>query len=412
MTIYSFIKKTFNTWNTPTALAITGNPSVRAVNEQNALTLATVWACVRLISESIASLPCGVFERDAEGDKIPVENEISRILQKSPNADMSPFNYMQAVMAQKLLWGNSYSLKHYRGSGANKKLVSLELLRPDLMSIRDNKDGSFAYLYSDPWGQKEYSEDEILHVKGFSLDGRIGLSVIAYARLTLGNSMAMEESMTQLYLNGMRPGGALSTDHILKADQRTQIRESVAEQVAGVSKTGGLIVLEAGMKYQAFTMPPADLQTLESRAFSVEEICRWFGVPPSLIGHTEKTTSWGTGLEQINIGFLTYTLTPHIKNTEQEFWRSLFSATERLKQFAEFNVEGFMRADSKGRAALYSSATQNGWMTRAEVRRKENLPYKEGSDELTVQSAQINLDDLEKLHNNAVDNPEPEQESV
>lgn len=365
--------------------------SGKSVTVTTALALSTVWSCVRLISESIASLPCNVFSNDSYGDKVLArDNELYRILHKSPNADMTSFDFWQALIASRMLWGNAYCLKTFRGRGSDRKLVSIELLRPDLMSIKCHDDGRITYVYNDLYGQEEYTEDQIIHFKGFSLDGRIGLSTISYARNTFASSMAQEETSGKLFSNGMRPGGALTLPNVLKSEQREQIRASISEQVGGVSKTGGMIILEGGMTYTPLSIKPEDAQMLESRAFSVEEICRWFGVPPSLIGHTEKSTTWGTGIEQINLGFLTYTLQPIIKSIEQELKKSLFSAGSDL--FAEFSVEGFLRSDSTGRAALYSSAAQNGWMSREEIRRKENLPYVKGSEALTVQAALVPLD--------------------
>ena len=376
-----------------TALAISGeNYSGKNVTVTSALGLSSVWACVRLIAESIASLPCGVYEIDPKGNKVPARaSELYKILHDSPNADMTAMDFWVSVVGSMLLWGNSYSLKTYRGTGAGKKLVSLEPLRPDLMVVQVKEDGRIVFVYSEPSGRTEYTEDQIMHIPAFGLSGRAGLSVIAYARNSFGSAMALEEAGGKLYSNGMRPGGALTMPGVLKEEQRNQIRKSIADQVGGVARSGGMIILEGDMKYQALSMPPEDAQMIQSRGFTVEEICRWFAVPPSMIGHTEKTTTWGTGLEQINLGFLTYTLRPYLKRIEQAIRRSLIPAGEKEKLFAEFNIEGFLRADSAGRAALYSSAAQNGWMTRQEIRQKENLPDIEGSDQLTVQSALLPL---------------------
>lgn len=373
------------------------NYSGKCVNAGTALTLSTVWACVKLISESVASLPCGVYEKDKEGHKVPLNGEnIYGILHDSPNADMSAFDFWQVIVASTLLWGNAYVLKTTRNNG---EIISLEPLNPAAVERRINQDGSYTYFYTDPerHTRKEYPEDRIVVFKGLSLNGKTGLSVIKYGMNSFGSALALDETSGRLYSNGMRPGGALKMPGILKAEQRKQVRENIAEQIGGVAKTGGTIILEGGMEYQSLTIPPEDAQMLESKSFSVSEICRWFGVPPALIGHTEKTTTWGTGLEQMNLGFVTYCLRPHLTRIEQEIKRSLLTAREKARGvYAEFNVEGFLRADSVGRAALYSSASQNGWMSRAEIRRKENLPYIEGSEVLTVQSALVPLDQIGK----------------
>ena len=141
-------------------------------------------------------------------------------------------------------------------------------------------------------------------------------------------------------------------------------------------------------------LPPEDLQLLQTRGFHVEEICRWFRVPPFMVGHTEKSTSWGTGLEQQMIGFLTFSLRPYLSRIEQAVKKQLVPPAEQSTIYAEFNLEGLLRADSAGRAALYASAAQNGWMMRSEIRAKENLPHVDGSDVLTCQSNLVPLDKL------------------
>lgn len=155
------------------------------------------------------------------------------------------------------------------------------------------------------------------------------------------------------------------------------------------------------MEYQPLSMNPDDAQMLQTRAFHVEEICRWFRVPPFMVGHSEKSTSWGTGLEQQMLGFLTFALRPYLSRIEQGIKKSLLPPAERAKYHAEFSLEGLMRADSAGRAALYASAAQNGWMTRNEIRELENWPPVDGGDELTVQSNLVPISLLGKITSTA-----------
>lgn len=176
----------------------------------------------------------------------------------------------------------------------------------------------------------------------------------------------------------------------------------------GVKNAGGMVPLEAGYKPYPISLSPADSQMLENRLFNVEDICRWFRIAPYLVGHTEKSTSWGTGLEQQNLAFLTYTLSPYIARIEKAISKWLLKPTERREFFAEFNLEGLLRADSKGRAEAYRTALQNGYYTRNEVRAKENLVPKEGGDILTVQSNMIPLDMLGKLPVSATVNKDDE----
>ncbi len=397
MNIISFFTRPFSL-GSPTGGGVdrgVQNYSGKAVTAGTVLTISTVWACVRLICESIAGLPVGAYVKDNDGNKIPQTNRpIYDLLHYSPNADMTAFDFWMVIIGSILLWGNSYALITRRDGG---DLISLEPLNPAYVNRRKNANGSYSYVYTEDGKQFEYAEDEIWHLKGLTLNGKEGLSVIQFGVNSMGNALALDESSGRLYSNGMRPGGALTVAQVLKKDQRDDIRKNIADQIGGVAKTGGTIILEAGMKYENLTIPPADAQMLESKSYSVGDICRWFGVQPTMIGHTEKSTTWGTGLEHMNIGFLTYTLRPHLIRIEQSARKYLLTASERAAGvFMEFNIEGFLRADSAGRAALYSSAAQNGWMSRKEIRQKENLPFMPGSEKLTVQSALVNLEDLGK----------------
>jgi len=368
--------------------------SGKSVNVQSALQLATVWACVRLISETIATLPLSVYERDAKGRRTVVRDHwLYTLIHDQPNANMTAVEFWEAVIAQLCLWGNSYCLKSYAGG----RIVSLDPLRPDRMTVKTDENGALFYSYVTTAGVKKYTEDEIFHVKGFGIDGLIGLSPIAYARNSLGAAMSADEASGKVFANGMRAGGALKMKEILKKEQRKEIRESLLEDLVGTANTGKLMVLEGGAEYVPLSMNPEDAQMLETRAFNIEEICRWYRVPPFMIGHSEKSTSWGTGLEQQMIGFLTFALRPYLTRIEQGIKKSLLKPADRRRYFAEFNLEGLMRADSAARAALYASAAQNGWMTRNEIRELENRPPLEGGDELTVQSNLVPLGMLGKV---------------
>jgi HK97 family phage portal protein len=353
----------------------------KPVNTHTALQVATVWACIRLISETISTLPLITYQRNGSGGRdVARDHWLYALLHDAPNANMTAVEFWEAVVAHLCLWGNSYWLKTYIG----KRVVSLELLRPDRMEVKLDKDGFLIYAYSDPrHGYKEYTEDEIAHLKGFGVNGLIGLSPIAYARNSLASAMAADEASGRVFANGMRAGGALHVKDVLKPNQRTEIRESLAEQLAGTANSGKLMVLEGGMEYQPLS-------------FNIEEICRWFRVPPFMVGHSEKSTSWGTGLEQQMQGFLTFSLRPYLTRIEQCVSKSLLSPVDRLKYYAEFSLEGLMRADSAGRASLYASAAQNGWMSRNEIRELENRPPMDGGDTLTVQSNLLPIDQLGK----------------
>lgn len=370
-----------------------GSYAGKNVTAQTALQLATVWACIRLLSETVATLPLGLYEKDSAGRKqIARGHLLYGLLHDQPNAAMTAVEFWEAMMASLCLWGNAYARIDRNG----QYIVALDLLNPERMNDpAADANGVMVYVYNGPQGREELDESDVFHIKGFGIDGLVGLSPISYARHTLGMAMATDESAAKMFANGMQPAGFVQVDQVLKPAQREAIKESLTE-FTGSANAGRTMVLEAGMTYNALSLKPEDAQMLQTRAFSVEEICRWFRVPPFMVGHTQNSTSWGTGLEQQMIGFLTFSLRPYLARIEQAVRRCLLSPGEKAKYFAEFNLEGLLRADSAGRAAFYSQMTQNGIYTRNECRAKENEPPMPGGDVLTVQSNLLPLEQLGK----------------
>lgn len=367
-----------------------------------ALQLSTVWACVRLIAETISTLPLITYQRTVVNGRdvrvVARDIPLYALLHDSPNADMTAVEFWEAVLSGLLLWGNSYVLKSF---GAGNRLVALTPLNPATISVRRRPNGTLYYLYADGRGQVEYSENDIWHVKGFGTDGLCGLSPIGVGWRSMAGAAAAEVASAGMFTNQMRPAAVVSVKEFLKPDQREQMKTKVMGAVFGNVQTGQLQLIEGGAEYKQLSMNPIDAQMLETRQYSVEDLCRWFGVPPSMIGHGTAVSNWGTGREQQNMGFLQYVLRPYLVRIEQGIKKSLMTPAERTKYFAEYSLEGLLRADTSGRASFYATMTQNGLKTRNECRALENDPPMEGGDELTVQSNLIPLTMLGKITNTA-----------
>jgi HK97 family phage portal protein len=362
--------------------------SGKSVTVDAAMQLSTVWACVRLISETVATLPLMLYrDQGSSGRVIASDDPLYALLHSAPNADFTAVEFWEGVVLSLCLWGNAYAKKEMMGA----RLVALTPLLADRMIVARTQSGALEYRYSDSKGRAVYREDQIFHVRGFGGSADTGLSPISFARQSLGTAMAADEMAGALFANGMRPTGILTVEQVLDPIQRTQVRENIVAPLIGSDKAGGVMVLEAGMKFLPITMTPEDSQFLQTRAFHIEEICRWFRVPPFMVGHTEKSSSWGTGLEQQLIAFLAFSLKPYLARIEQAVSRSLVPVTQRHILKPEFKVEGLLRTDSAARSAFYAIMVQNGIMTRNEVRRLENLPPLSGGDELTVQSQNVPL---------------------
>jgi HK97 family phage portal protein len=376
-----------------------GSPSASGaiVSTDSALRVATVWRCVNLIASAIATLPINVYQDNAAGGGrvVAKDHPLQFLLHSEPNNEQTAVEFFEFVMLSLLLAGNAYVWKQWNsGVGGSRRILNLIPLVPLRVSVSRQKDDSLQYSYVDFNGNvyNGLTKNDILHIKGPSLDGMMGLSPLSYAREVIGTSIAANTAGATVFKNGLKASGVLQSDQILTPKQREDLRTNM--QTFG--DAGGVITLEAGFKYQQITMSPADAQLLESQKFNVEEICRWFGVPPHMVGSTSNSTSWGTGLEQQTLGFLTYCLRPWLARIEDAIKRSCFTDAEKAKgYYAEFSVEGLLRTDSAARAAYYSTLTQNGIYTRDEVRRLENMPPKGGNAEvLTVQSALLPLDKL------------------
>ncbi|TMS58521.1 phage portal protein [Imbroritus primus] len=364
------------------------------VNAQTMLTLSAVWACARLISETIATLPLSMYERGASGKRIASQHPLHFIIHDQPNTETTAAVFWEAVVAAMLLRGNGRAEKLMVAN----RLVGLMFLDPRRLGIGRGINGKREYRYTEADGsQRIIPPERIWTIPGFTLDGVEGVSVIAYGARVFGSALAADEAASKTFSKGLMPTTYWKFPKILQQNQREEAREAIA-QIAGATNAGKPAILEADMDVGTVGINPNDAQMLESRGFSVEEVCRWFRVPPFMVGHAEKSTSWGTGIEQQMIGFLTFTLGPWLRRIEQAISKDLLTPADRIRYYPKFAVEGLLRADSTGRAAFYSAMVNNGILTRDEVRELEDRePMGGNAAVLTVQTAMAPLDSLGKV---------------
>lgn len=359
------------------------NYAGKTVTVNSALQLSAAWACVRLISETLSTLPLNLYDDSGQAKTMARDHPLYRLLHTQPNADMTAAVFWQAYVASLLLWGNAY-VEIHRSGGV---ITSLEFLLPQFVTRKRTSSGAVEWSYPDPFTKvtRKIAEAQMWHTPAFTTDGVKGLSPIALGANVIGSAMAADEASAHTFKNGMKAAGLVTMDAVLKPEQREDVRQHVRK----VSADGGVMVLEKGSAFQQLTMNPQDAELLSTRSFNVEEICRWFRVPPFMVGHSEKSTSWGTGIEQQMIGFVTFVLRPWCVRIEQSIRKSLMAPAEKQRYQAEFAMEGLLRGDSAARGQFYSTMVQNGIYTRNNVRRLENLEPVEGGDELTVQSNMI-----------------------
>ncbi|MDI9551700.1 MAG: phage portal protein [Bacteroidota bacterium] len=373
--------------------------SGKLVNERSAMQMSAVYACVRVLSEAVASMPLHFYRyNDTGGKEKAIGHPLYTILHDEPNPEMTAFSFRETLMTHLLLYGNGYAqiLRDRRG-----QVVGLYPLMPDRMLVDRNERGQIFYQYrrsvSDAYTMKKDATvilmpEEMFHVPGLGFDGLVGYSPIAMAKQAIGMGLACEEYGASFYHNGAQPGGVLLHPGTVKNPER--IRESWNAIYQGAGNAHKIAILEENMQYKPITINPQEAQFLETRKFQIEEIARIFRVPLHLVGDLDKSSY--SNIEQQSLEFVKYTLSPWIVRWEQAIHRSLLLPSEKQQYFARFNVEGLLRGDYQSRMNGYAVARQNGWMSTNDIRELENLdriPAERGGDLYLINGAMTKLED-------------------
>lgn len=364
------------------------------VTFDSAMQLSGVWSCAKLISETVASLPLTIYERTPEGRKVADLLPLSVLFNGKVNRYQNKVEFFETVMLNLIIHGNAYCVIQ---KSAGRIVGLLPIMSSQVQTVLLD-DGTVVHEYYYDGGVKVYAQESIWHLKMMG-NGVIGLSPLAYQRNTLGIAQAAENAVTKIYRNGAKPSGVLSIDRVLTTAQRDAIRANFSTLVT--TNDERLLVLEGGMKFDAISLSPQDIELLASRQFQLSEICRWYGVPSVMVNDTSSTTVWGSGIEQIVAGFYKVTLRPILEKIEQSMVVNLLGDTTG-KYEAELNFEGLLRADQKSRFDGYRVGIQGGILTPNEARTMEGLPVMDGGDELFMQSATLPISKLgQSTTNNA-----------
>ena len=357
------------------------------VGTDGALQISAVWACVDLRASTIASLPFFAYET-TDGEKtIARDSLLYAVLHESPNSRMTPLEFWRAMVMNHDLRGNAYARLERNSLG---EVVAMWPMPSDQVTPCVLDDGSMVYEYTINSDVAVIAEQNCLHIKNLG-NGTTGLSKLEFMRSTTDEAVKAQGSASKVFGSGGKPTGTLMIDKVLNHDQRAAVMRNFAGMAEG--NAARLFLLEANMKYQQLSMSPEDLQLLESRRYGVEEVCRWFAVPPVLVHHANVTT-WGSGIEQILDGFYKLSIRPLLVSIEQATRKRVMSAKQRSKMTAEFSLDALLRGSPAQRAELYAKLVQNGIATRAECRQLENLPKVKDTDVLTAQSNLLPLSAL------------------
>ena len=352
-----------------------GTSAGKVVNERTAMTLSAVYACVRILSESIAGLPLHMYRYNSDGGKEKaLDHPLYFLLHDEPNPEMTSFVFRETLMTHLLLWGNAYAQIIRNGKG---EVLALYPLMPDRMEVNRDENGHLYYRYSRSRDEANAREDaivnlhpdDVLHIPGLGYDGVIGYSPIAMAKNAIGMGLACEEFGSRFFANGSSPSGVLEHPGILKDPQK--VRDSWNAAYSGTSNSHKVAVLEEGMKFSPISIPPEQAQFLETRKFQIAEIARIFRVPPHMIGDLDRATF--SNIENQSLEYVKYTLDSWVVRWEQNLSKALLSPEEKKNCFFKFNVEGLLRGDYQSRMTGYATARQNGWMSANDIRELEDM---------------------------------------
>lgn len=347
------------------------------VTPDTSMRVAAVYACVRIISGAVATMPLHIKRRIDERTREDASDDpLWTVLRRRPNRWQTASQFRRMMQAHLLLRGNAYAHVS-RSRGIVKEVIPLH---PDRVEVRQKDDLSLEYIWTRKNGSKVlFKQDEIMHLVGLTLDGVRGVTPITYARSTIGLSLAQERHGSNTFKNGAQVGGVFHTDRQLSQDGRENIRSSLEEYRADGERAGKSLILEEGLNYKQIALSAEDAQWIESRKFSRTDIYMFFGVPPHMTGDTEKSTSWGTGIEQQTIGFVAFTLEDHLTMWEETIDRDLI-ADPAGDLYARLNRAALVKGDLKARWAAYVQGLQWGVYSPNEIRALEDQNPREGGD--------------------------------
>lgn len=371
------------------------------VDEDSALTHAAVWGCVRIISETIASLPWRAHQRMERGNQILDNSPLDYLLHIEANPEQSAFSMRETMLSHALLWGNGYAEieRNNRGEAWN-----LWPIAPDKIRIDRTDDGKLWCIVN---GQPTIPASEVFHLKGLGFDGLTGYSIVKQASRSIGLGIALDEMANSTFANGATPGG-----YIQQKEGKTLTQEGVKNlldawdaRFKGPANGSKIGYLDAGMEFHTTSLPMDDIQFLESRKFQVSEIARWFRVPPHKLADLERATF--SNIEHQALEFVTDTLVPWISRLETEAQIKLIGRNNRMgRVYTRINVAGLLRGDLQSRYSAYATARQWGWMSANDVRELEDMnPIPGGDDYL----APLNMAPMDMLRdiNEPKEPPDP-----
>ena len=347
-----------------------------AVNESTAMKVGAFFAAVRVLTESIASLPLEVYRRlEGGGKERATEERIYNLLHSQPNSWQTSFEFRELLTYHLIMRGNAYAYKS-RAGGVVRELIPIN---PDQVVVEQDANYRLTYKFIPAERSKIpvlLTQEDVVHIRGLSIDGVTGVSLLTWGREVIGGALGQQKHGNRLWKNGANPGMALMHPQTLSENAHKRLRESFDQRYSGSDNAGKTLIVEEGMKIERLSMTNDDAQFLESRKFSRSEISGITRVPPHMIGDLERATF--SNIEHQDLAFVKHALRPWLVRWEQALTRDLFRGSDLLP---EFNVDGLARGDLKSRYQAYAIGRNWGWLSANDIREKENLNPIEGGDE-------------------------------
>lgn len=347
----------------------------KRVSSQRAMRLTAVFACVRVLAESIGMLPCSLFKNTGKGKEKATSERIYKLLTLKPNGYMTPQEFWELVILCLCLRGNFYAYK-VKALGEVAELLPID---PGSVVPKLNSNWEPVYQVTFPDGTTDIlGQDDIWHVRILTLDGLVGLNPIAYAREAISLGLATEEHGARLFGNGAVTSGVLRTEQQLSDSAYQRLKSDFEEKHQGLGNAHKPMILEMGLDWKSMALNAEDSQFLETRKFQLEEICRLFRVPMHMVQNTDRATF--SNIEELGMGFINYSLVPYLTRIEQRINIGLIRESKQGTYYAKFNVGALLRGDMKSRFDAYATAINWGMYSPNDCLELEDRNPRPGGD--------------------------------
>lgn len=376
----------------------TSTTAGETVTPHSSMQLSAVWRAVRMTGETCGSLPRNCYVDTERGPVLERGSQTDTLIRVSPNADQTPMEFWEQIVGCMELVGEGAARKHWNVN--RTRVVAIEIMDPTRLIDRENASGGWFWEYHDSKGREiRLDPSDVLHLPGFSLGGRRGMSTVSYGAQGLGLALAADKTASKLFASGLRNSGFLETGAVLEEPDRKRLHGIMSEYM-GANNAGGLMILEGGMKFSAMNMSAQDAELLLTRKFQIEEIGRWFGMPPILLGHAvDGQTMWGSGVDSIIQSWMTLGLSQRLRRIQEVVQKRLMTADERAEGlYMRFNPDALLAVNSTARIGFITQAVQNSILTPDEGRALLERGSMPGGDQLL---AQVNLVPLSQLGDNS-----------